>query len=647
MRIIVGGTDRIVARPVVRALGSVLLCISLMATGFGVVEAAEPDESIVEAVRKGDLASVRALIARGVDVNQAEGDGMSPLHWAAVLDDVAAANVLLDAGARLELRTNIGGHTPLHVASRTGSPGVAEALLQRGGRGIIDARTTNTGATALHFAAGSGHVDVVRVLLEHGADPNAEESSWNQTPLIFAASNDRHRVVRLLLEHGADPSMTTALVDIPERARLDQAARRHAQQVLQELLGLEEDEQLSRRPTADEILHAEAEAREILRSGVIPAKEKDVEIEGQAEEETAEAETDEFAHVMDYRAQVGTMGGLTALLHAARQGHMETAKALLDGGADINQVSEGHGTSPLLMAAINGQFDLAMFLLSRGADPGTANDAGNTPLFAALDRHWAPRTRYPQPRDHESQHTSYDELMKALLDLGADPNVRLERHLYYKTYFDCGSPNCGLELVWGATPFWRAARALDVDAMRLLMAYGSDPNIPLRQPPQVRARYWEQDEEVEDGSPRVFRPVSTVRGDPSGLDPVPVGGPGVAPIHAVAGAGYGQGFVGNVHRHVPGGWLRALRYLVEELGADVNTRDHEGYTPLHHAAARGDNEMVLYLVEHGADVTALSRTGQTTADMANGPWERLTPFPSTIRLLEELGSKNNNACVSC
>ena len=70
--------------------------------------------------------------------------------------------------------------------------------------------------------------------------------------------------------------------------------------------------------------------------------------------------------------------------------------------------------------------------------------------------------------------------------------------------------------------------------------------------------------------------------------------------------------------------MPAIQFLVEELGADVNTRDHNGYTALHHAAARGDNEMVQYLVEHGADVMAVSRRGQTTVDMANGPVQRIS-----------------------
>jgi hypothetical protein len=129
--------------------------------------------------------------------------------------------------------------------------------------------------------------------------------------------------------------------------------------------------------------------------------------------------------------------------------------------------------------------------------------------------------------------------------------------------------------------------------------------------------------------------------------PIPPGGPGAFPIHAAAGVEYGEGFAGNAHRHAPDGWMPAMKYLVEVLGADVNARDNDGYTPLHHAAARGDNQMIQYLVSKGADVKAVARSGQTTADMANGPVQRVSPFPETVALLEKLGSRNNHNCVSC
>jgi ankyrin repeat protein len=126
-----------------------------------------------------------------------------------------------------------------------------------------------------------------------------------------------------------------------------------------------------------------------------------------------------------------------------------------------------------------------------------------------------------------------------------------------------------------------------------------------------------------------------------------MGGPFIYPIHAAAGAGYGNYFMAHAHRHAPDSWLPAMRFIVEECDGDVNLRDGNGYTALHHAAARGDNEMIKYLVSQGADVTVISRKGQTTADMANGPAERISPFPDTIELLVSLGAVNNDKCISC
>jgi ankyrin repeat protein len=111
--------------------------------------------------------------------------------------------------------------------------------------------------------------------------------------------------------------------------------------------------------------------------------------------------------------------------------------------------------------------------------------------------------------------------------------------------------------------------------------------------------------------------------------------------------GYGEGYAGNAHKHAPNGWLPSVKYLIEELGVPVDQRDFNGYTALHHAASRGDNDLVRYLVEQGADVKALSRAGQTTADMANGPVSRVSPYPETVALLVSLGAINNDNCKSC
>jgi ankyrin repeat protein len=250
-----------------------------------------------------------------------------------------------------------------------------------------------------------------------------------------------------------------------------------------------------------------------------------------------------------------------------------------------------------------------------------------TPLYAALNVQWAPKAFYPQPRAYLQQKLSYIEYMTLLLDKGADPNVRLRRKIWYSTYnFD----NLRIDEV-GATPFWRAAYASDVAAMKLLADHGADPNI------------WSM---KGAGRPRTGdgeREVTDVAKTP----PVPVGGPGIPPLVAAAGSGYGEGFAANSHRFAPTGMMAAVKFLIEDLGADVNARDHEGNTALHNAAARGDVEMIKYLISKGADVKAVNREGKTTADMANGPVQRIQPWPEALALLESLGAKNNHKCVSC
>jgi uncharacterized protein len=328
---------------------------------------------------------------------------------------------------------------------------------------------------------------------------------------------------------------------------------------------------------------------------------------------------------------IGKQGGLTALHFAARQGAMRTVQTLVDVGANVNAVSPADNTSALLIATINGQFDVARYLLDHGAQPNVASDAGMTPLFATLNVEWAPKMFYPQPRAYLQQQTSYLDLMTALLDRGADPNARVNRKIWYTQY------NFDLLRVEesGASAFWRAAYASDIAAMQLLVARGADPTLPSTRPAQNDR----------------FRQGGTRSGDDSkdhsGLQPVPTAGPDIPPLLAAAGAGYGEGFAANAHRFAPTGMLAAVKYLVDELHADVNARDADGNTALHNAAARGDNAMIEYLVSKGADVSLVNRTGQTTVDMANGPVQRVQPYPDTITLLEKLGAKNNHKCVSC
>jgi ankyrin repeat protein len=538
---------------------------------LGLATAAGATAPVADAARQGNREAVRALLKQGEDVNAAQGDGMTALHWAASNNDVDLAAMLIYAGGNLRAATRINGYTPLLLAARAGHTPIIRLLLERG---ADPNQASIAGTTPLMLAAASGNADAVGVLVDAGADVNAREASRGQTALMFAAAYNRVAAIELLAKRGADVAAASKVHD----------------------LNAFTEEDSEQRPSQT------AAGRKPQTGGV--------------------------DRNFVYTELIGYMGGFTPLLLASREGHVDAVEALLLAGADLNQTSAGDATTPLLVATINGHFDLVKLLLEKGANPKLAAKNGVTPLYAVLNCQWAPKANYPQPRAHLQQSHSYLDVIGALLEKGADPNARINRKVWYSGY---NSDLSGIDEI-GATPFWRAAYASDVDAMKLLKSHGADPFITTMKPA---------------GRPRFTDGAREPPKDVSGLPPVPVGGPSITALHAATGVGYAEGFAANSHRIHPTGWMPAVKYLIEEVGLDVNGRDHEGNTALHHAAARGDNEMILYLVSKGADVQAVNREGQTTADMANGPVQRTQPYPETVALLMKLGSKNNNKCVSC
>jgi ankyrin repeat protein len=462
----------------------------------------------------------------------------------------------------------------LALAAEAGHAAVATTLAKAGAD--VNA-ADSSGTTVLMLAAGAGDVDTIRLLLDRGADVHAREEVMGQSALMFAAAHNRVRAIGVLLAHGARLDATSKVVNVAA------------------LSG---------------------------RGGGGGGQQR-----GRGAPPDATRNVAGLDRPYNYNELVGTQGGLTPLLFAIRQGHLDAVQGLVEAGADVNRVSAGDQTSPLLMAVINGHFDLAQYLVDRGADVTLASDGGVTPLYAVLNIQWGPKSMYPQPQAYLQQKLSYLDLMKVLLAKGADVNARVRKKVWFTSF---NTDLSGMDES-GATPFWRAAYASDVEAMRLLVAHGADPNIPTIRPP---------------GRPRPADSERVVGPDISGLPPVPVGGPGVPPLLAAAGVGYGEGFAANSHRYAPTGFLPAIQYVVE-LGADVNAVDYDGNTAVHHAASRGDTESILFLVSRGADVKRLNREGQTTADMANAPTQRVQPFPETLALLVKLGAKNNHKCVSC
>ena len=246
-----------------------------------------------------------------------------------------------------------------------------EALLKAG----ADANAPKTdGATPLMAAAASGGTTAIKALLDHGALVNAKEATHSETALIFAAGKNRAEAIRLLLTRGADPSVTTEVVKLG-KASVDEDGN----------------------PIA---------ARGGKGGGGGQG--------GQARGTTATV-----------------TGGMTALLIAARDGHFDAVKALLESGADPDQVSAGDKTSALVIGICNGHYDEAKYLLEHGADPNLETIDGLAPLYAVEDTEYAQVGWAPNPITTQEK-TTHLELLKALLAHKANPNAQLTKALWFR-----------------------------------------------------------------------------------------------------------------------------------------------------------------------------------------------------------------------
>ena len=473
-------------------------------------------------------------------------------------------------------------------------PAIVEALIKAG----ADVNSVKpNGTTALMLAAASrqcaGSETPAR---PRSLNVNAKESVHGQTALMFAAALNRDAVVTALLAQGADPNVATSVHKM-EHVRFDQDGN------------VVEDNPAGGRggrggrgggPAVPVPTDAEAEASFMKMANDAQKSDLDALSHAMGYKTSNYAIAKPKARAGDVAARpprkVGAdfMGGMTALLYAAREGHMETVKALIEGTkhADVNQVSGGDKFSAMVTAIANGHLTMAKYLLDHGADPNLVTVSGLTALYATIDVQWAPKAWFPQPTTDQEKVT-YLELMKALLDKGANVNAEVGEKLWFRSFTN--------DYTWvdpaGATAFWRAAQSSDVAAMRLLVEYKADPKIATKS-----------------------------------LD---------TPLMAAAGIGWAANWSVNA----PQPLIDAVKYCVE-LGNDVNAADNRGYGALHGAAYLGDNDMINYLVSKGANVDAKSKGGDSPADMANGPTRFGQPHPESVALLEKLGSTNSHNCRS-
>src|SRR5262245_356538 len=481
-------------------------------------------------------------------------DGVTPLLTAIYHGDLQAVDRLIKAGANVRA-ANREGMTALAMACLDGDLRIIERQLVAG----ADPKASGpNGETLLMFAARNGRVDVLKRLLSAGADVNARERLRGTTALMWAAEQRHPDAVKVLLAAGADPAVASGPAGLPQNymaprvnvsavqdARLRRARAAAAGRTYDEQVAFERQNPgaAGRQPGAPSAEPSPADDDTVVQAGLVG----------------------------------NGGGGLTALIFAAREGDIDSAKALIDGGARINQSTE-YGWTPLLTAVNNRNYAVAKLLIDRGADVNIANKGGWTPLYLATDNRNIEGGDYPVPKPD----LDHLEIIKALLQHGANPNARIHDNTLTRTIFT---------MQWffedGATAFVRASQSSDTELMKLLLDDHADPRI------------------------------ATANGDTA--------------LTAAGGIGWVEGvtYERSAQENVD-----ALRMLLD-LGLDPNGANGEGRTALMGAALKGRNDAVQLLVDRGARLDAHDRGSRDTDKIgsaaAGHTWQALDYAEGLVR----------------
>ena len=486
------------------------------------VQAAVDKVPLIEAVKQGDVATVRALLAEPVDVNAAETDGTTALHWAAHLGDAMSADLLLDAGAEVKAATR-NGATPFSLACYKGHAAVIERLLEAG----EDANAVIHGEPVLMMVARAGDPDAVRALLQYGADPNVTEPTRGQTPLMHAAAAGNVEAIRVLVYEG---SPTTDF-------RADVNARSTGPE---------------RKPRV---------------GGRIPRINDPLGLRSHRDPTWA------------INLQGWTM---TPINWASREGHIEAVKELLAAGADVNDAKqETDGRTNLILAIENRHYELAGYLLDQGADPNLG------PGYTALHQiAWTRRLNGKFGPLNPVATGTLDslDLAKKILASGVDIDAQMEQS------FADGYRNRMIR--FGATAFLLSSKLVDLPMMKLLVEHGADIHIL----------------NLDNDTPLILA----------------TGGSTLNPGGEDAGTEEEA--------------LATVRYLVEELGFDVNAVNNNGETPLFGPSYRGWNRVARYLLDHGAELGVENLLGWTPTRIGDGVFFAgfFKSQPHTAALLREV-----------
>ncbi|MEO6081095.1 MAG: ankyrin repeat domain-containing protein [Steroidobacteraceae bacterium] len=468
-----------------------------------------------------------------------------------------------------------------------------QAMAKRPG-GDLNAVSTE-GSTALHFAIAAGEAAVVKVLVDAGINITTRNLA-GVSPLQLAITNGETAITKTLLAKGADAKVR----DEANETLLMLAARNGDGAMASALIAAGADLNyvepqfgqdalmIAVRSAKPSVVEALIKAGAELNHQTPPGPEPIFRPPGAGGGSTGEGMI--RGGVPPEGQRVAGTGSLSALLYAAREGQTDAARLLIKAGAKL-ELAEFNGTTPLLMAVSNDHYDVAKLLIDAGANVNAADWYGREPLWAAVesrnrDVNSAIATTNGNDRDAAL------ELITVLLDKGANVHAQIKHYPPRK-----GGHSFNLAYVpsVGETPFYRASLNNDLPLMRLLLAHKADP---------MQKTY-----------------------------------NGTSPLMAAAGVGWVRG-----QTFVPGGYaaqLEAVKMLVE-LGGDVNQVNGMGLAPVHGAAFRWSDDVISYLVEHGARLDVKDEIGRDALTWASGVTTPSTPpeaSPHTMALIEKLISQ--------
>ena len=348
------------------------------------------DTRLADALEKRDIKTATALLAQRVDVNLAQPDGGTPLHWAAHWNELSIAKQLLASGANANALNDL-GVSPLALAASDGSVPMIEALLGAGARANA---ALPTGVTVLMAAARTGRVDALNLLLAHGADVNQKQRSRGQTALMWAVAEGHVDAVRVLIEHGADVQAQTTGGFTPLMFAAREGNADLARLLLAHGANVNDAAIDGSTPLLVATVRAHVElATLFLEQGADPNG--NPEAAGYTPLHWASGKSETFT-TFNYQTAPGEWTALAGI--PVRAGKLALIKALLSHGADANAktskqpprfgVSDGSGhspvgASPLLLAAFSGDADVMRLLAANGADPLASANDGSTVLMAA------------------------------------------------------------------------------------------------------------------------------------------------------------------------------------------------------------------------------------------------------------------------